>query len=460
MKRLNKLIVFGLIFTTFWSCKKMEDMIVINPNAVLTATLSAPTLTLLKDNELKDALTVSWVSPEYGFQAAPAYSVYMVKKGGDITKATPVGVGANLKLLFKTSELNAKVIGLGIAEGTTGDVDVVVESLVGAYTKLRSSVLSLKVTTYVDKLNLTSPWGLVGDATANGWNGPDQPMYRSPGVANELVCYVSVTDGQVKFRRYNDWLINLGSSGTVEPDPAQTGTLAANGKNIGVKKGMYKFAIDTIALKYTITPVSWGLVGDATTGGWNGPDMPMRYDPTIDMWRAEVKLTAGAVKFRLNNDWGTNYGATGTVEPAPIGTGGDLAAGGKNFGVTAGTYLVTLDLKKLKYTFTPYKPWGLVGDATPTGWNGPDTKFTYDLSTKKWVLNNIVLTAAAIKFRENDDWGNNFGATGTVEPLPLVSGATSTGIANGKNLGVAAGTWSFELDLADPANPKYKGTKK
>ena len=460
MKRLNKLIVFGLIFTAFWSCKKEEIITNINPNAALVATLSTPTLVLLKDNELKDALTVSWATPDYGFQAAPTYSVYIMKKGGDITKAAPVGAGSDLKKIFKTAELNTKVLSLGIAEGATADIDVVVESLLGVSTKLRSSILSIKVTTYADIFNLSSPWGLVGDATANGWNGPDQPMYRT-GTAHELVCYVSVNDGAVKFRRYNDWGTNLGSSGTVSPDPAQTGGLLKDGKDIGVKKGMYKFSIDTTLLKYKIEPLSWGIVGDATTNGWNGPDMPMRYDPTVDMWRAEVKLTAGAIKFRLNNDWNaTNYGATGSVEPAPIGTGGDLAAGGKNFGVTAGTYLVTLDLKKLKYTFTPYKPWGLVGDATPTGWNGPDTKFTYNLSTKKWVLNNIVLTAAAVKFRENDDWGNNFGGTGTVAPLPIVSGATATGIKDGKDLGVSAGTWSFELDLADPLNPKYKGTKK
>lgn len=459
MKKINKLIVFGLIFSMVWSCKKEEVITNMNPNAALVATLSSSTLVLLKDNELKDALTVSWATPDYGFQAAPAYSVFVMKKGGDITKATPIGVATDLKKVFKTSELNTRLIGLGIVAGTQADVDIVVESLVGLSTKLRSSILSLKVTTYVDKLDLSSPWGVVGDATAGGWNGPDQPMYRT-STPNELVGYASVNAGQVKFRRYNDWGTNLGSSLSIEPDPAQTGSLVANGKNIGVTKGTYKFTIDTIALKYKIEPLTWGLVGDATTNGWNGPDMPMRYDPTIDMWRAEVKLLTGAVKFRLNNDWGTNYGATGSVEPAPIGTGGSLAAGGKNFGVTAGTYLVTLDLKNLKYTFTPYKPWGLVGDATPTGWNGPDTKFTYDISTKKWFLNNVVLTAASIKFRENDDWGNNFGATGTVEPLPLVSGATSTGVANGKNLGVTAGTWSFELDLADPLNPKYKGTKK
>ena len=126
--------------------------------------------------------------------------------------------------------------------------------------------------------------------------------------------------------------------------------------------------------------------------------------------------------------------------------------------MTAGTYLITADFKTLKYTIVPYKPIGIVGDATPSGWNGPDTKFTYDLSTKKWVLNNIRLTGAQVKFRENDDWANNWGATGSVEPAPI--GATGGLVLNGKNFGVAAGTWSFELDFTDAANPKYKATKK
>jgi starch-binding outer membrane protein SusE/F len=81
-----------------------------------------------------------------------------------------------------------------------------------------------------------------------------------------------------------------------------------------------------------------------------------------------------------------------------------------------------------------------------------------DKERKKWTLNNVVLTAAQIKFREDNAWGVNFGAPGTVEPAPI--GASGTLAAGGKNFGVTAGTWSFELDLTDAANPKYKATKK
>ncbi len=103
MKRLNKLIVFGLLFMASWSCKKEELNTYINPTAQLVATLSSPTIVLLKDNFDKDALTVSWTTPSYGFDAAPSYAVYMVKKGGDLAKATPIGVGADLKKNLQSS---------------------------------------------------------------------------------------------------------------------------------------------------------------------------------------------------------------------------------------------------------------------------------------------------------------------------------------------------------------------
>ena len=449
MKKINKIWFLGLAFIlALASCDKEETQIVLNPGAKLEATLSATTLTLLKDNPDVDVLTVSWIKPDFGFPAAASYSVIIDKKGNNFAKPVTIGVGAALKKTFKKVELNTLVINLGIPAGTAADLDFKVDCSIGANTHLTTAIQNVKVTTYVDKLDLSSPWGVVGDATTNGWNGPDQPMYKS-GTTNGLVGYVTVNDGQIKFRRNNDWGVNLGSAGSVEPDVAPSGSLKADGKNLGIKKGSYKISIDTVALTYKVEALTWGIVGDATTNGWNGPDMPMRYDPTVDLWRAEVKLVAGNIKFRLNNDWGTNYG----------GSNGTMALNGDNIAITPGTYLITADFKTLKYTITAYKPIGIIGDATPNGWGSTnDPKFTYNLSTKKWVLNNITLTAAQIKFRENDDWGNNWGSTGSVEPDPI--GASGGLKAGGKNFGVTAGTWSFELDFTDSANPKYKATKK
>lgn len=440
MKIFSKIIFPVLALLFLWgACTKEETQALLSPSAALSATLSANSLVLAKDNAATDALTVSWATPSFGFAAAPTYNVFVDKKGNNFAKAVAISAGTDLKKVFKTSELNSILTGLGLQPGTAGDLDFKVECLIGAATKYVSPIINLNATPYSEKLDLSTIWGVVGDATANGWNGPDQPVYKT-AVANELVAYVTLVDGNIKFRTNNDWALNLGGS---------AGKLAVNGDNIPVKKGTYKVTFNPVALTYAIVPLSWGIVGDATANGWNGPDQAMRYDATVDMWRAEVKLGVGAVKFRLNNDWGTNFG----------GSAGKLANGGDNIAVAAaGTYLITADFNKLVYTVTPFKPIGIVGDATPNGWNGPDTKFTKDLSTPgAWYLNGVVLTAAQIKFRENDDWANNWGATGTVEPAPVGTGGGLA--AGGKNFGVTAGTWNFVLDFSDAANPKYKATK-
>jgi starch-binding outer membrane protein SusE/F len=462
MKSLSKLLLLSAAFIFAWGCTKVEDIVTLNSAATLTASLSTPTLVLLKDNADKDALTVTWTKPEYGFDAAPSYSILVDKKGNNFAKPYVVSVGGDLKKVFKTLEFNNTVTNqLGLAANVATDLEVKVEGLLGSSTKFTSTIMSLKTTAYVEKFDPSSSWGVVGDATPNGWNGPDMPMYRSPDVTNTLVAYVSLLDGQIKFRRNNDWAVNLGSSGTVEPDLTPAGTLAANGKNLGVKKGLYKITVDTIANKYKVEAFTWGLVGSATANGWTGPDQPMTYDPVTGIWGAVVTLVDGDIKFRQNNDWANNYGAATGADGDPILAAGALAAGGKNLGVKKGTYLITLNLTNAtapKYTFVAIKPWGLVGDATPNGWNGPDVPFVYNFITKKWVINSVVLTGAQVKFRENNDWANNFGATGTVEPAPIGTGGALA--AGGKNFGVAAGTWSFELDLTDAANPKYKATKK
>src|SRR5690606_24884606 len=50
--------------------------------------------------------------------------------------------------------------------------------------------------------------------------------------------------------------------------------------------------------------------------------------------------------------------------------------------------------------------WGIVGSATPNGWDGPDVEFRH-ASTDNEFGANAYLIAGEIKFRENNDWTNN-----------------------------------------------------
>ncbi|MAN25864.1 MULTISPECIES: SusF/SusE family outer membrane protein [Mesonia] len=187
----------------------------------------------------------------------------------------------------------------------------------------------------VEEVDLSTTWGVVGDATIYGWDAPDVPMWKTDlsGVDDQkYVAYTTLTDGEIKFRENEDWGNNYGGS---------DGNLVAGGDNIAVTAGTYKINIDLNELTYSMEEYSWGIVGDATPNGWDGPDVQLYYNGENNTWMAEnVTLTDGEIKFRLNNDWGTNFG----------GSEGNLANGGDNIAVTAGTYTIIVDFENGTYT--------------------------------------------------------------------------------------------------------------
>ncbi|SDS08535.1 Starch-binding associating with outer membrane [Polaribacter sp. KT25b] len=108
-----------------------------------------------------------------------------------------------------------------------------------------------------------------------------------------------------------------------------------------------KFNVDVTALNNSLGTVSdWGLVGDATVNGWNGPDMEM-YQTGTNTYALYADLNGSEIKFRFNEDWGNNYGDDNSD--------GTLEAGGSNIAVPSnGTYFITLDLNTFTYTMSPY----------------------------------------------------------------------------------------------------------
>jgi len=188
-----------------------------------------------------------------------------------------------------------------------------------------------------EEVDLSTTWGVTGGATEFGWDAPDVPMWKSDitGVDNLIyVAYTTLTDGEIKFRENEAWGNDYGGA---------DGQLVAGGANIEVTEGTYKITIDLNPdeLTYSLEEYSWGIVGDATPNGWDGPDTQLSYNGENNTWVIEnVTLTDGEMKFRLNDDWGTNFG----------GADGTLVSGGDNIAVTAGTYTITVDFENLTYT--------------------------------------------------------------------------------------------------------------
>ncbi|MBU6340982.1 MAG: RagB/SusD family nutrient uptake outer membrane protein [Bacteroidetes bacterium] len=107
-------------------------------------------------------------------------------------------------------------------------------------------------------------------------------------------------------------------------------------------------------------------------------------------------------KFTTGPSWDVNYGDTGAD--------GKLDSGGDNINITdAGFYKINVDINALTYTLKK-TDWGLIGSATPDGWNS-DQNMSYDPSDRSWNI-TLNLTAGEVKFRANDDWGLNYGDNG------------------------------------------------
>ena len=151
----------------------------------------------------------------------------------------------------------------------------------------------------------------------------------------------------------------------------------------------------------------------------------MFYDNTTDSFVVGVKLIAGELKVRLNNDWGLNYGADGQ--------------NGANLVVAAdGYYEVRINVAQGgEVTLTEKPLWGIVGGAyNDWGGGGPDATMT-EVNPGVWFAQNVTFIDGEFKFRLSEDWGTNLGdndANGTLDN-------------GGANITVTAGTYDVTMDL-------------
>ena len=306
------------------SCEKDEEKATMNANARVESNISASTLVLDKTQSNTTALTVSWETKDLGVQLAPVYTVEFENIATG--KIKPLSAERS-PFTLTVKELNEYLVGLGLKTGVATDVRVLVRAALSDQRSLVSTK-TLKVTPYFDEIK-ASEWGVVGSATPNGWNGPDIKMWNSTD--GNLVAYATLSAGEIKFRKNNDWGVNLGGS---------NGTLSSGGSNIAVTAGTYKITINVSKNTYTIETYSWGIIGSGARGWGDNDDVAMTYEGSTNSWVVKNIALDGEIKFRLNHSWGTNFGADSTDNPAAA-LEGDIKSGGNNIKVPAGTYNVS-----------------------------------------------------------------------------------------------------------------------
>ncbi|MCC7466371.1 MAG: SusE domain-containing protein [Saprospiraceae bacterium] len=178
--------------------------------------------------------------------------------------------------------------------------------------------------------------------------------------------------------------------------------------------------------------------------GWNPADSTtVVYAPRSDeKYEGYLYYSDGDAKYKFtkgptwSNNWGDNDN-DGSLEPS--GADIPLPSG-------AGVYRINADLNALTHAAVR-TDWGLIGSATPGGWDSDQT-MTYDQASRKWLI-TLDLVPGDIKFRANDAWDINLGDNDANRKMEY----------GGANIAIAeAGNYTIELNLSVPIYT-YKITK-
>lgn len=141
-----------------------------------------------------------------------------------------------------------------------------------------------------------------------------------------------------------------------------------------------------------------------------------------------VKLNTANPFTLLDPDTNTSYGLTA----------GALVANGSAISPDdSGWFTVSADVNAGTFTQSAYMI-GLIGSATPNGWNTPDQKMDYDAKTGTWSI-TVDLIDGYIKFRKNDGWAWNLG--GTTDALTQ----------GGADIAITAGNYTITLTIINDA---------
>lgn len=244
------------------SCKKDESQATLGANAAPQLTASATTATITR-NDTSPAVTYNWKAADFNYQAAVTYTLQFAKAGTNFATTVDYNVGTALTKSFNQTELNDVYNSLDCTlTPVPTALDVRVKSSVGdAATAQMSAPKSITATPYLAVSLPNDQWGLVGPA-GDGWPGatPTDRLMPYDCKVRAFVLRMPLGVGAFKFRRNQDWGINLGG---VTGDYAKGVPLTKNGPDMVITSpGTYTVKLEVVRDaagiplegKVTITP--------------------------------------------------------------------------------------------------------------------------------------------------------------------------------------------------------------
>lgn len=346
MKMKSKLLIFLAVIGLaglFTSCE--EDLEIITMSDVTAPELiSVPNLELLRD-KATDTLEFIGTAVDPGFTASATYILEAAAAGSDFADPVSIYSGSQCTSIKLTvSDINSLLLSK-FTEDQTSSADfriraqLNVEAGTGAPGtgsdpfEYSSTTTTADITIFgLPKLDLLD-------------SGIDQKIQSKNG-DGVYSGYVSL-DATMAFTLYNsDNTTTYGGTGDV---------LSADGDAlVPPATGWNKLIVNLNDMSYVLEQFSPGVVGAFTD--WSGlPDKVMDWDIKANHWTITLDLPTGPMKFRLNSDWGTNWGqgVDGDID-LPANGVVDLPNSTGNINITeAGNYTInaTFDGGSGKATF-------------------------------------------------------------------------------------------------------------
>ena len=273
--------------------------------------------------------------------------------------------------------------------------------------------------------------GLIGNATAGGWDADTEMAYDK--ATNTWTLTTEFITGEYKIRMNNNWKYSIGDNGKFDGGSNFNFTDAA---------GEYKLILNTGVYPYQVTLVNTAfpevLYVPGSHQGWDPPTAPGLKGNGQGLYEGFLNLTDkdgnANCEFKFNPDQGWNGNDFGGTFDASSNSG--IVGGADNISVSSGYYYIRVNTADLTFTLTPVSQIGLIGAFN--GW-GADEAFTYDAASDSWTLSNVALPAGGdgFKIRFNSGWDLSLGG----DPADLTT-------ENGDNMTVAeAGNYDLVLNI-------------
>lgn len=308
--------------------------------------------------------TFTWSKGDYGFEAAPTFSV-QASLNETFTDSVELASANATFASVTVARMNGVMLNWKCTPGVAKNVYIRIKSVVNSAGTVivYSDPTIITVLPFKDAAPTKAPLYIVGsvfDPNAQ-WINTDGavgtgliPMFTDVNdPADQTYTYTGYFNtGEFKFVvTPGDWAKQYGlSGGVLVKDDGGAGNIKVT------TAGYYTIKIDTKALTYSFTSydasaaVSYnaiGLIGAFNSWGADFALSKMSFDSHI--WSAIFTQEAtGELKFRANNDWGTNWGSTSL----PFGIG---ALNGSNIALEKGKYYVQFNTITGHYMFLPVK---------------------------------------------------------------------------------------------------------